>query len=159
MKIFLIRHAHALPGLPDEQRPLSTKGERQITAWSRPLLKRIQCEVSVIEHSSLVRSRRTAQLLKKQFRFKQPLKLLSGICPESPVAKTAQVLARSRSSRCIIGHNPHLARLVGLLLGLQEGEEGVYFRKAGIVALERTQSPRVKRPWGSWRLLWMSMPD
>lgn len=159
MKIFLIRHAHALAGEPDEQRPLSAKGEKQIVAWSPLLIKRIVGEVSSIEHSSLLRSYQTAQLLQSHFRLKQPLQLLSGISPESSAVKTAEILSRSRRSRCLVGHNPHLARLVGLLLGLKEGEEGIYFRKAAIVALERTAIPQTKRPWGSWRILWMSTPD
>ncbi|NBX01623.1 hypothetical protein EBR11_03720 [bacterium] len=159
MKIFLIRHAHARSGEPDELRPLSSKGKKQIAGLSASLVKRIAREVSVLEHSSLQRSVHTAQLLKKHFRLKQPLRLLSGIAPESSAVKTAQVLSRSRRSRCIIGHNPHLARLVGLLLGLKQGDGGIYFRKAAIVALERIAVPQTKHPWGSWRLLWMSTPD
>jgi phosphohistidine phosphatase len=159
MKIFLIRHAHALSGEPDELRPLSSKGKKQMVGLSPSLVKRIAREVSVLEHSSLQRSGQTAQLLKKHFRLKQPLQSLSGISPESSAVKTAQVLSRSRRSRCIIGHNPHLARLVGLLLGLKQGEGGIYFRKAAIVALERTAVPQTRHPWGSWRLLWMSVPD
>ena len=159
MKIFLIRHAHARSGEPDELRPLSSKGKKQIAGLSASLVKRIVREVSVLEYSSLQRSGQTAQLLKKHFRLKQPLRLLSGIAPESSAVKTAQVLSRSRRSRCIIGHNPHLARLVGLLLGLKQGDGGIYFRKAAMVALERTALPQSRHPWGSWRILWMSTPD
>lgn len=159
MKVFLIRHAHALAGEPDEQRPLSAKGEKQISAWSPSLIKRIAGEVSTIEHSSLLRSYQTAQFLRGRFHLSQSLQKLSGIAPESSPEKTARLLARSRRSRCLVGHNPHLARLVGLLLGLSSHEEGIYFRKTAIVALERIAVAQKRQPWGSWRILWMSTPD
>jgi hypothetical protein len=49
--------------------------------------------------------------------------------------------------------------LAALLLGLPDGGEGIRFRKAGLMALERRSKPDRARPFGAWSLLWMVPPD
>ena len=116
-------------------------------------------EVDAIEHSLLVRAVRTAQLLRLATRSPLPLKVLTGLEPEADPRKTAALLAKSRRSRLLVGHNPHLAALVALLLGLPDGAEAIRFRKAGLMALERRSKPDRERPYGAWSLLWMVPPD
>ena len=76
-----------------------------------------------------------------------------------PAVRKAAQLAKSRRSRLLVGHNPHLAELAALLLGLPDGGEGIRFRKAGLMALERRSKPDRARPFGAWSLLWMVPPD
>ena len=61
---------------------------------------------------------RTAQLLRLATGSPLPLKVLGGLEPEHDPRKTAVLLAKSRRSRLLVGHNPHLAELTALLLGL-----------------------------------------
>jgi len=158
MKLYLIRHAHALPGEVDEVRRLSSKGQRQVRDLAKaPVMEAISA-ARTIEHSTLVRALETAQLLQKYFSKQTPLRKLNGIAPDDSAEATARLLANSSRSRLIIGHNPHLSILVGLLLGLKRGDESIKFRKAGMVAIERLTRSSPKNPYGTWRLLWMVVP-
>ena len=158
MKLILLRHAHALPGEIDGLRPLSAKGRRQVRGLPKALVSEAFAGVRVLEHSGLVRSVETAGLLKKYFKVRLSVKVLKGIEPEGSARLTAQLLARSSRPRFIVGHNPHLSILAALLLGLKAGAEGIKFRKAGILALERLTLPSKKYRFGRWRLLWLLLP-
>ena len=158
MKIFLLRHAHAEPGELDSDRALSSKGNKQVKGLPAKYLEKIWKETLVVEHSPYVRAAQTAQLLKKHGK-NLSLKKFSGILPDDNYRRTAILLAKTSKPRFLVGHNPHLTGLVGLLLGLRAGEEGVRFRKAGLMALERLTLPTDGHPYGRWRLLWYVIPD
>ena len=159
MRVFLLRHAEAVPGEPDASRDLTPRGQRQVADLAKGA-GRIPLEtVAASEHSPLVRAVRTAQLLKIATRSDLPLKVLAGLEPEHDPRGTALQLAKARHSRLLVGHNPHLAALAAVLLGLPDGDQAVRFRKAGLLALERTAKPTRLRPYGSWSLLWMVPPD
>ena len=112
----------------------------------------------MIEHSPYTRAAQTAQGLKK-YGKKLLLKKIPGILPDDNYRRTAQLLAKTNKPRFLVGHNPHLTGLVALLLGLMAAEEGVCFRKAGLMALERLTLPTDGHPYGRWRLLWYVIPD
>ena len=159
MRVYLLRHAEAVPGAPDASRDLTPHGQRQVALLAKGAGRVPLAEVAAIEHSPLVRAVRTAQLLRLATDSSLPLKVLGGLEPEHDPRGTAELLGRSRRSRLLVGHNPHLAELAGLLLGLADGGAAVRFRKAGLLALERTAKPTRSRPYGAWSLLWMIPPD
>jgi phosphohistidine phosphatase len=158
MLVFLLRHADAVPGEPDAGRSLSPQGRRQSARVGRSLGLEVWSLVRAIEHSPLKRSVQTAQLVQSAAKVRQPLQVLVGLEPEANPQVTAAQLARSRSSRLLVGHNPHLSALVGLLLGLRDGAEGIHFRKAALVTLERLAGPTARKPYGTWRLKSMVPP-
>ncbi len=159
MRVFLLRHAEAVPGTPDASRDLSPHGQRQVAALAKGPGRVVLAAVHAIEHSPLVRAVRTAQLLRLATESRLPLKVLGGLEPEADPRATAVQLGKSRRSRLLVGHNPHLAELSALLLGLPDGGEAVRFRKAGLMALERVAKPTRLHPYGRWSLLWMLPPD
>jgi phosphohistidine phosphatase len=152
MIVFLLRHADAVPGEPDAGRLLSAKGRRQSARVGRGLGLEDWPLVRALEHSPLCRSVETAQLVKSAAKLRQPLQVLAGLEPEADARVTAAQLARTRTARFLVGHNPHLATLVGLLLGLRDGAEGIHFRKAALLSLERLTGPTARKPYGTWRL-------
>jgi phosphohistidine phosphatase len=159
MRAYLLRHAEAVPGTPDASRDLTAHGQRQVAQLAKgPGLAPLG-EVLAIEHSPLVRAVRTAQLLRLATGSSLPLKVLGGLEPEHDPRKTAELLGKSRRSRLLVGHNPHLAELAALLLGMPDGGAAIRFRKSGLMALERTTKPTKLRPFGTWSLLWMIPPD
>ncbi len=158
MIVYLLRHAEALPGEPDALRLLSPKGKRQCVRVGQALHPEVRTAIRAFEHSPLRRAVATARGVKAAAKLRLPLKETRGLRPEDDPARTAQQLARSRGSRFLIGHNPHLAQLVGLLLGLRAGAEGIHFKKAALMALERQAGPTALRPYGTWRLQWMTPP-
>ncbi len=159
MRVFLLRHAEAAPGEPDALRDLTPRGQKQVADLAKGA-GRVPLElIEAIEHSSLVRSVRTAQLLRLATGSRLPLKVLRGLEPAADPVATALQLAKARQSRLLVGHNPHLASLAALLLGLPAGDQAIRFRKSGLMALERTGKPTRLQPYGSWSLLWMIPPD
>ena len=159
MRVYLLRHAEAHPGTPDASRDLTAHGQRQVALLAKGAGRVPLEEVDAIEHSPLVRAVRTAQLLRLATGSPLPLKVLGGMEPENDPRKTAELLAKSRRSRLLVGHNPHLAELTALLLGMADGGAAIRFRKSGLLALERTAKSTRLRPFGSWSLLWMIPPD
>lgn len=157
MRIYLLRHADAVDGVPDATRDLSPKGQRQVAELAKGVGRVPLATVPAIEHSPLVRAVRTAQMLRLLGGRPLPLKVLSGLEPEAAPLKTAAQLAKTRRDRLVVGHNPHLAAVAEALLGLPAG--GIRLRKAGLLALERTARPTRVQPFGAWRLLWYVVPD
>lgn len=158
MLAFLMRHAEAEPGEPDAARPLTAKGRRQAARAGRGPFAVAAAEAPWVEHSGLVRSTRTAELAMRAAGVApRRLRLLPGLAPEDDPSVTARLLATSRRSRLIVGHNPHLAALLALLLGARSGES-VRFRKGAVAALERVAAPSRRAPHGRWRLLWFLPP-
>lgn len=157
MRVFLLRHAEAVPGEPDAMRDLTARGQRQAADVARGAGRLALRSVKAIEHSPLVRAVRTAQVLRLTAASSLPLKVRKGLRPEDDPRETARWLATSRSDRLLVGHNPHLAALAALLLDLRGG--GVRFRKAGLMALEREEKPSREHPFGVWRLLWFAVPE
>lgn len=158
MIVFLLRHADAVPGEPDAARALSPKGRRQCARLGRSLGFEVWSLVRTLEHSPLERSVDTAARIKAAAKVRHPLRVLRGLEPEADPRGTAILLAKTRTPRLLVGHNPHLSALVGLLLGLREGGAGIHFRKATWVTLERLAGPTARRPYGSWRLKGMVAP-
>lgn len=158
MILFLLRHADAVPGEPDAARPLSPKGRRQCARLGRGLGFEVWSWVRFLEHSPLRRAADTAARVRAAAKVRQPLRELEGLEPEADPRVTARLLAKSRGARLLVGHNPHLAGLVGLLLGLREGAAGIHFRKAALVTLERLAGPTARKPYGAWRLKGLQPP-
>ncbi len=158
MQVFLMRHAEARPGEPDAARPLTPKGRRQAGQAGRGPFAVAAGVAAFVEHSGLVRSRQTAELAMLPARVPSGrLRRLAGLAPEDDPAVTARLLARSRGSRLLVGHNPHLASLFALLVGARSAE-AIRFRKGAMVALERVSRPGRGIPFGRWRLLWFVPP-
>ena len=52
----------------------------------------------------------------------------------------------------IVGHLPHLSKLVSLLVSGSESVSVVTFQQGGVVCLERKKE-------GDWTVVWMIIPD
>ena len=93
MKLYLIRHAHAVTEQEDPARPLSLKGEtdaRHLAAWFR-LNGALQ--PAQFWHSPLVRARATACLLAAGLGGYPLLVETTGLLPEDDPEETATRLA------------------------------------------------------------------
>ncbi|MFN7339852.1 MAG: SixA phosphatase family protein [Opitutia bacterium] len=155
MRLFLLRHAEAAPGVPDAGRLLTDRGKAQVAKMARRLDWSCLDAVKSIEHSGLVRARQTAELLAAEVPLRKPLAINAAIRPMDDPRLFAQELAAARADRLLVGHNPHLSRLAGLLLGRGQGEVSLVLKKAAFLALERSKPPGKESPMGHWSLLWL----
>jgi phosphohistidine phosphatase len=116
MDLILWRHAEAVErdGLPDLERPLTTKGERQAARMAEWLNHRLAHSTRVLVSPAL-RCQQTAKALGRKFRT------IESIAPEaSPEALLdAARWPESGEPVLIVGHQPTLGQAAALLLAGQ----------------------------------------
>ena len=122
MKIILMRHGNALHGTSDSARPLSKKGKREAVAAGN-FLRSVGGLPDVILHSSLLRSRETAEHVEKALGTTGLLRLHKGLKPEdSPREFLSDALIEfaeyvdSDYRIMVVGHEPFISDLASLLL-------------------------------------------
>jgi phosphohistidine phosphatase len=134
VQLFVIRHAVAVPRdarTPDAARPLTPKGRRR---WKRAVrgLERLGVTFDRLYHSPWLRAVETADALAD---------LVDGETVETKELAqrpTPALLTRFEGERvALVGHQPWLGELVGLLV-FGEAREGVrlMLKKGSVVSLE-----------------------
>lgn len=137
MRVFLIRHAHAVDAADDAVRPLSTKGRAQVRALAKFLRGNEAFAPEEIWHSPLVRSRETAVLLAKHLKLDAPLKLTPGLEPEDDPRAAAKKIAAARNAIAMVGHEPQLSAVASLLVAGRAEPVAFAMKKCAVLALER----------------------
>ena len=112
MKLFLVRHAHALADEQDAQRPLSARG-REVTRLAAAFFRAngLLATVHAVWHSPLRRARETAEVLVKELGLEAPLVETAGLLPSDDPAVMADRLEHVDRAVLIVGHEPHLGSL------------------------------------------------
>jgi phosphohistidine phosphatase len=133
--IVLVHHADAVGPDVDPMRPLSDAGRTAATRLAAEAAAR-GVRPDQVWHSGKLRARQTAELF---WRACNPLASFSaarGLQPDDPPAWIRDALTGESRSILIVGHMPHLDRLLRLLLqgGTVSDAEG--FPLHGCVALE-----------------------
>jgi phosphohistidine phosphatase len=151
MRIYLVRHAHAIEGEDDDVRPLSAKGRRQIRKAGAFFRANQQLEAKEFWHSPLVRARDTAELLVKRLAARVRLVETAGLRPDDDPALIAKRLGASRRPVAVVGHEPHLSALASLLVAGQARPSRFVLRKCAVVCLERAGR--------RWVVCWQVEPE
>jgi phosphohistidine phosphatase len=138
MKIYLVRHAHALEGKDDDIRPLSGKGRKQIRHVAAFFRDNGRLAAREFWHSPLVRARDTAQQLGQELGRRAKLVEVAGLRPEDKPAVLAKRLNAVRRSVAVVGHEPHLSALASLLVAGKPRPVLFEFKKCAVVCLEKT---------------------
>src|SRR6185503_917774 len=148
MRLVIVRHADAgereefaKTGKPDELRPLSEKGRKQMrdaAAGLRTLVPR--CDLIVT--SPLTRAVQTAKIVADEYESVEQ-ETTAVLEPETaPDAFQAWILERAGvNAAIIVGHEPHLGELATwLMTGAKESR--IEFKKAGACLLEFDGAPK-----------------
>lgn len=112
MELILWRHAEAEDGVPDGARALTARGRKQAKKMARWLNKRLSGDARILA-SPAVRAQQTAEALGVPFRTLQRI---------GPAASAAQLLEatgwpKAGGAVLLVGHQPSLGQVAGLLLG------------------------------------------
>jgi phosphohistidine phosphatase len=155
MKLLIIRHAIAVPrgtpSIPDDERPLTLRGERRFRRAARGLA-RIARRPDAILTSPLPRALRTAQIAAKAWGRLEP-KVQAALASGRVETVLALLAAQPREATiAIVGHEPDLSALLARLLGTPERER-LTFRKGGAAMVEIAG-----RPTHGGRLIWYLAP-
>ena len=139
-RLIVVRHGIAIPretpGVPDEDRPLTPKGERRIQQVARGL-KALDLDPERIVSSPLPRALRTAELIAEVLDRSQRIETSEMLRPEATGSSLRTWLeTRLDDSLMIVGHNPSLTDFIGLAIGLNDAILPLELKKGGVAAFE-----------------------
>lgn len=128
MLLFLVRHAHAKKGEPDEVRPLSKRGREEAKALARQLAGHATPPALVLT-SPLVRALQTAERIAKEtgVELRVDERLVPGMTPEL----LREALEEAGSPVAVVGHQPDMSEVAFELTGEDPG-----FPTGGVAEIE-----------------------
>lgn len=150
--IYLVHHGPAATPDVDAQRPLTAAGRELVTGLAREAAGR-GVRAGAIWHSGKLRARQTAEAFRLACNPFAAFTMVRGLQPSDPSDILADRLAGETGDVMLVGHLPHIARLLRRLLG-RVGDEELGFPPHGVVALEPDPGPEADplRWREAWRL-------
>lgn len=119
MKVYLIRHAHAVdegPRLGDDHRYLTARG-RRVAREVGARLEREGVIFDAVLSSPLPRALQTAELVAERVGFTGVVEVLPPLAPGVPPRIAAGELAARGVAVAVVGHEPGISALGAVLLG------------------------------------------
>ena len=152
-ELYILRHGIAArletPLVPDDERPLTPKGEHRMRQIGRGLAT-LKVQVDRIVTSPLPRARRSAQIVAQELNLVEQLEISSVLGLASSPREIADWLRERTEARVmIVGHNPTLSDLIGLLVLGEAGKLAIELKKGGMAALSsgKLSGPRFQLEW------------
>ena len=146
--IYLMRHGIAGDSDPDrfpddDLRPLTKKGKRRTLAVARGMAV-LRLDIERIVTSPLVRARQTAIIAAEAMRI--AARKIVESTTLSPAAPPGDILLEMRNisagkANLLVGHEPHLSRLLSLLITGRVDLSQIELKKAGLVCIECPEVP------------------
>lgn len=154
-RLYLVRHGiavpHGDPDFADDDRPLTDKGRSHAKQVGKGL-RRLGVEPTRILTSPLPRARETAEIVADALKLGEILEDADALRAENDAASIRDWLNTVEGeSLMLVGHNPSLSNLVGLLITGEHGLPLVELRKGGVAAF-------ASGPDGGLRLDWLARP-
>jgi phosphohistidine phosphatase len=142
MNLFLLRHGIAAePGVagyePDSKRPLTSKGKDRLREAVRAM-KVLDLSFDLILSSPFLRAKQTADIIANRLKLRKKLAFSEDLTPAGNPRLLIQQLNQFRpepENVLLVGHEPYLGRLVGLLAAGNTSLE-LDFKKGGLAKLE-----------------------
>jgi phosphohistidine phosphatase len=156
-ELYIVRHGIAVapgtPGIADDERPLTPKGQKRMKQIARGLCK-LELELDRVVTSPLPRARATAEILAGALDLRSRLET-SNVLQVGAAAASIQRWLRERTEDrlMIVGHNPGLSDLVSLLVLGTTAPLVCDLKKGGIAALARTAVAKDR-----YDILWIATP-
>jgi phosphohistidine phosphatase len=150
MTLLLVQHGEAKAETEDPERSLTERGA-EIVERMADWATRTGIKVGQIRHSGKLRAEQTATIFAKKLNTPTGIIAVKGLNPNDEVTQLAASLHGDQESIMLVGHLPHLSRLVGMLVTSNPDNVVVRFRNAGIVCLSQQEE--------KWALDWVIQPD
>ncbi|MCL0033692.1 phosphohistidine phosphatase SixA [Thermodesulfovibrionales bacterium] len=136
VKIYLVQHGEAKAETEDPNRPLTDKGRTEVERVAS-YIARLGVEVSQVWHSGKLRAKQTADIWAQHLMPPQGVSQQEGLGPLDEPGKVKELLLPAKESLLVVGHLPHLSKLVSLLILGKADREVIRFRMGGVVCLAR----------------------
>src|SRR4051812_42779262 len=119
-ELYLLRHGIAVlrgtPEIPDDERPLTSEGEKRMRQIGRGL-RRLDLKLDRIVSSPLPRALTSAEIVANALRMTDRLETADALRAEKDSSTIREwVQGRSEERLMLVGHNPSFADLIGLLI-------------------------------------------
>ena len=150
MEVYLVQHGEAKPKEEDANRPLTSRGRREVSLVSS-YVAGVGIRVAQIFHSGKLRARETAQIFAEQLHLEDQIKEIENLNPLADPQLIRSWIEEEREPILLVGHLPHLSRLLSLLILNDPHKEIVKFRMGGIVSLDKGE--------GKWGIKWILTPE
>src|SRR5262249_25694579 len=142
IRLYIMRHGvavpHGEPGMDDDQRPLTSEGERRVKEVARGLRK-LDLTLERIVSSPLPRALKTAEIVAGVPDLEDQLETADALRADRDAMSIREWLrTRQEASLMIVGHNPSFSDLVGLMISGKTGAAAIELRKGGVAALTAT---------------------
>lgn len=159
MRLYLLRHAEAsYDAVSDAERELTSKGVRSIETLCQHIKPKALNDLCEVRHSGFKRARQTAELFLNNIKRSMPMVEWSGMCPADDPCAQLRDIDQLVQSTMLVGHNPHLTCLTGLLLTGEPNPNCIRFKKSGLLCLEKVSDANAMHPGGQWQINWYLTP-
>ena len=143
MNLYLLRHGIAADAGAagcgnDSERPLIPKGERRLRA-AAAAMKKLELSFDLILSSPFLRARQTAEIVAGELKLKKWLEFSDELVPGGNFKTLMQALGELKPAPenvLLVGHEPHLSRLISLLVAGGADAAAVEMKKGGLCKLE-----------------------
>ncbi len=155
--LYIVRHGLAVEpgtsGIPDDERPLTPKGEKRMRQIARGL-RMLDLKLDRIVTSPLPRARVTAEIIADALDVRELLESSNVLQTGSSAATVERWLRERTEDRLmIVGHNPTLSDLLSLLVLGATQPSICDLKKGGIAALGRNAGGKEL-----YKLHWIAPP-
>jgi phosphohistidine phosphatase len=150
MRLYLVRHGEAVAQEEDGERPLTEQGRQEVRAVAQLLARLGESRPAAIVHSGKTRARQTAEIIADSLGQADALREEEDLTPNANPKRWVKRLDDGGEALMLVGHLPHLGRLLATLLEQDPESELVHFEKAAVVCLAGED--------GSWGIEWMLTP-
>lgn len=159
MQLLVIRHAiaedredFAAGGHDDSERPLTRVGKRRMRRNARGL-RRVGPGIDVVASSPYVRALDTAKIVADALGYTDDIVIVDELTPEQPGEALLPWLSTHApdANVAVVGHEPHLGRLVTWLL-TGSSESHIVFKKGAACLLDLGVRPSAGGALLHWHL-------
>lgn len=154
--LYILRHAEAELGFPDELRRLTAKGYEQSKVLGRFFKHQKGAFPDVIWHSGLERAKTTAIQFLEGLAHDIPLEEVALLKPSGSTKSVIQKLKTQTKSILLVSHNPLLTDLINELVSFGSHEQATHVRKASLWAFTPISSSDSGK---CWQLEWSIYAD
>ncbi len=147
---YLVRHGESKSDREDPAKPLSDHGREEVVRVARHAAS-IGVEIAEIRHSDRLRARQTAEILAEYLLPRLGLREVEGLAPGADPDRVCAELEAAEESLMLVGHLPHLGRLISALVLGNSGTEIIRPETGTMICLVKTDR--------GFRLQWVLTSD
>lgn len=148
MRLYVMRHGDAEPGINDPSRSLSKEG-REEARTAGLFLSRQKAKIDIVLHSPLLRAVQTAEIASNEMGSRESIEVTNALPssdPEGFMRELTSLKLGVDARVLLVTHQPFAGRLVSYMLTRGEGAE-MKFTTGAVSCLEGTMTS------GTWSML------